>query len=114
MSKVERASTALPTLRNLLESVSVDAATSVVKRRDAGAVESSTERDDELVSVKPTLLQRLQHVLSLYIERVSSDNIPPLGSNLDDDTLIRESRQLSTGEMLALRSLIASGDTEAG
>ena len=114
MSEAERASTALPTLRNLLGGPPVDATVSAVKQHNAGAEESSLERDDELVSAKPTLLLRLQQVLSLSIERSVSDDSASLVSNPDDTSTLRKRRQLSTGETPALYSLNASSGAEAG
>ena len=87
---------------------------SAVKQHNAGAEESSLERDDELVSAKPTLLLRLQQVLSLSIERSVSDDNASLVSNPDDTSTLRKRRQLSTGETLALYSLNASSGAEAG
>ena len=73
MSEVERASTVLPTLRNLLREAAVEVTANTVSRRESGAEESSLMRNDELASAKPALLLGLQRVLSPTIERSGSD-----------------------------------------
>jgi transposase InsO family protein len=120
MSEVERASIALPTLKNLL-SKQDPAVTNAVRQKSEGS--ANILEEEELASAKPVLLQRLQRVLNLAVEpKRSSGRAPPIdigwSANLNVRTVTqkstdagkspggaRECRQLSPGEMPVLMNL---------